>query len=188
MVAGPSGVNVSVFAWKTVTVGCNTSLTSDAAATAALFLPKHSWCFDYGFYQYGHFADHTAAPARPVPTRLGKTADGPVGRSSLASRRTHKSSRARNCFPVGLNRLAHTDAHTALLLETWTPDPGSRPNSHVSPYDAAFPGTLPVSNHRLFVQKNVITAISLAHQPYMHKPGPQNCHCASIRHSTMFNV
>ena len=152
------------------------------------FRPNLPWYFDYRLYHYGHFADRTAAPVRPVSTRLGKTTDGRVGRSSLASRHTHKSSRARNCFPVGHNRLAQTDAHAALLSETWTPDLGSKPNSHVSPYDAAFPGTLPVSNRQLFVQKIVIRAISLAYQFYMHKPGPQNCHCASIRHSTMFNV
>ncbi|KAI0303985.1 Glutamyl-tRNA amidotransferase B subunit [Russula brevipes] len=38
------------------------------------------------------------------------------------------------------------DVHVALLPEAWTPDLGSTPNSHVSPHDAAFPGTLPRLN------------------------------------------
>lgn len=58
---------------------------------------------------------------------------------------------------------ARTNAHIASLSlslsETWTPDPGSRPNTHVSPYDAAFPGTLPVSGqHFLSYGKGFITA------------------------------
>jgi hypothetical protein len=75
--------------------------TCQCQATAALFGHSSQWYFDYGLHHCGHFADRTAPPVRLVPTGLGKTADGPVGRSSLASRRTHRSSRARNCFPVG---------------------------------------------------------------------------------------
>jgi len=48
---------------------------------------------------------------------------------------------------VGLNSSRRTDRRSRRpSSETWTPDLGSKPNAHVSPYDAAFPGTLPVSN------------------------------------------
>jgi hypothetical protein len=130
---------------------------SDGQMTAASFPPELPWYFGYGLRHYGHLADRTA-PARPVPTKLGRTVDGRVGRSSLASRRTRKSSRARNCFLVGLE-LAGPLTPSLTSSETWTPDLGSKPNSHVSPYDAAFPGTLPVSNQQVFVQQKVMTAI-----------------------------
>lgn len=61
------------------------------------------------------------------------------------------------------DRAAQTDPHIAFfcLSETWTPDPGSKPNAHVSPYDAAFPGTLPVSDkEHFFFLERVITAHS----------------------------
>jgi len=56
--------------------------------------------------------------------------------------------RARNCSLVSAEQLARADTltHRIFLSETWTPDVASTPNTHVSPYDAAFPGTLPVGN------------------------------------------
>lgn len=47
-------------------------------------------------------------------------------------------------------RRRRSNSHSNLLLtlptETWVTDLESTPNSRVSPYDAAFPGTLPVSS------------------------------------------
>ncbi|KAF8505869.1 GatB/GatE catalytic domain-containing protein [Russula emetica] len=46
------------------------------------------------------------------------------------------------------------------LSETWTPDLASKPNAHVSPYDAAFPGTLPRINSTC-INLAIRTAIAL---------------------------
>jgi len=51
-------------------------------------------------------------------------------------------------------------SHVGFLSETWTPDLASTPNSHVSPYDAAFPGTLPRLNP-VCVNLALRTAIAL---------------------------
>lgn len=40
--------------------------------------------------------------------------------------------------------LAETTCLPLILSDTWTSDPSQPPNTCVSPYDAAFPGTLPV--------------------------------------------
>ena len=111
----------------------------------ALFRPKLPWCFDHGLHHYGPFADCTAPLRRISSESSSRMPDGWVGRSLLASRSTRRSNRARNCSPVSAERLATwRRSHVAFLSETWTPDLASTPNSHVSPYDAAFPGTLPV--------------------------------------------
>ena len=103
---------------------------------------------------------------------------------------THAQIKSRKkLFSRGSEQLAQTSAHTSpFLSETWTPEVGSKPNSHVSPYDAAFPGTLPVSNQLFFGTAKGSSRPFLAYQFYMHKPRSQNCPCTSIRHSTAFNV
>jgi hypothetical protein len=115
-------------------------------AVVAPFLPMRQWHFDHGPHHYGHFANCTAL--RPTASGYpSMTSDGRVGRSSLALRSMRRSRRARNCSLVSVGQLARADAsHIAFLSETWTPDLASIPNSHVSPYDAAYPGTLPVGN------------------------------------------
>ncbi|KAI0005114.1 Glutamyl-tRNA amidotransferase B subunit [Russula compacta] len=47
---------------------------------------------------------------------------------------------------IGIEVHAQIKSRKKLFSQTWTPEPGSTPNSHVSPYDAAFPGTLPRLN------------------------------------------
>jgi hypothetical protein len=76
------------------------------------------------------------------------------------------------------------------LTETWTPDLASTPNSRVSPYDAAFPGTLPVGD----LSPGSCTAAEvegchfIASQSCMRNARSQNCHRTSIRHSTTVDV
>jgi len=59
---------------------------------------------------------------------------------------------------IGIEAHAQIKSRQKLFSQTWVPDPESTPNSCVSPYDAAFPGTLP------------------------------NCHSAPIRDSTKINL
>ncbi|KAI0268154.1 Glutamyl-tRNA amidotransferase B subunit [Gloeopeniophorella convolvens] len=47
---------------------------------------------------------------------------------------------------IGLEVHAQIKSREKLFSQTWSSDSGSAPNSHVSPYDAAFPGTLPRLN------------------------------------------
>jgi hypothetical protein len=161
---------------------------------AALFQPEPPWYFDHRLHHYGRFADCTAPVGPTASENPSKTADGQGGRSSSASRCTRRSSPARNCFLVSLNkptwRHRRSRVHVALLSEAWTPDLGSTPNSHVSPYDAAFPGTLPVSNIEKSVWRklNIASVTMLASQSCMRGARSQSCHCTSIRNSTAINV
>ncbi|KAI0307066.1 Glutamyl-tRNA amidotransferase B subunit [Multifurca ochricompacta] len=64
---------------------------------------------------------------------------------------------------IGIEVHAQIKSREKLFSQTWAPDLGSTPNSHVSPYDAAFPGTLPVTSRLNFACVNLAlrTAIAL---------------------------
>ncbi|KAH9977679.1 glutamyl-tRNA amidotransferase [Lactifluus volemus] len=47
---------------------------------------------------------------------------------------------------IGIEVHAQLKSREKLFSHAWSPDLGNTPNSHVSPYDAAFPGTLPHLN------------------------------------------
>ncbi|KAH9965828.1 Glutamyl-tRNA-Gln amidotransferase B subunit [Russula dissimulans] len=47
---------------------------------------------------------------------------------------------------IGIETHAQIKSREKLFSQTWAPGPESTPNSRVSPYDAAFPGTLPRLN------------------------------------------
>ncbi|KAH9999976.1 glutamyl-tRNA amidotransferase [Russula vinacea] len=61
---------------------------------------------------------------------------------------------------IGIETHAQIKSRKKLFSETWTPDLGSKPNSQVSPYDAAFPGTLPRVNSTCIILA-LRTAIAL---------------------------
>ncbi|KAF5388005.1 hypothetical protein D9615_000728 [Tricholomella constricta] len=49
---------------------------------------------------------------------------------------------------VGIETHAQIKSRRKLFSESLTSDPGEIPNTHVSLFDAAFPGTLPILNHK----------------------------------------
>ncbi|KAI0271967.1 Glutamyl-tRNA amidotransferase B subunit [Russula aff. rugulosa BPL654] len=61
---------------------------------------------------------------------------------------------------IGIETHAQIKSREKLFSQTWTPDPGSKPNAHVSPYDAALPGTLPRINSTC-INLAIRTAIAL---------------------------
>ncbi|KAI0254809.1 Glutamyl-tRNA amidotransferase B subunit [Lactifluus subvellereus] len=61
---------------------------------------------------------------------------------------------------IGIEVHAQIKSREKLFSHAWTPDLRSTPNSHVSPYDAAFPGTLPRLNFAC-VNLALRTAIAL---------------------------
>ncbi|KAI0322508.1 Glutamyl-tRNA amidotransferase B subunit [Amylostereum chailletii] len=61
---------------------------------------------------------------------------------------------------VGIEVHAQIKSRQKLFSDAWTSDPGGSPNIHVSPFDAAFPGTLPRLNEKC-VALAVRTAIAL---------------------------
>lgn len=70
----------------------------------------------------------------------------------------HRSSHAKSCSLVskaGVHVPPFDAEHIMLILpiDSPTSDPGAPANIHVSPYDAAFPGTLPVMISRPFCRR-----------------------------------
>ncbi|KAJ3551097.1 hypothetical protein NM688_g4936 [Phlebia brevispora] len=61
---------------------------------------------------------------------------------------------------IGIEVHAQIKSREKLFSNTWTSDLDEAPNTHVSPYDAAFPGTLPRLNPKC-VELGVRTAIAL---------------------------
>ena len=67
-----------------------------------------------------------------------------------------------------------------LALESLTSEPGETPNTHVSLFDAAFPGTLPVSELTSTLRPHLSTLTDAKSK--MRGSRPPDCHGSRVRH------
>ena len=67
-----------------------------------------------------------------------------------------------------------------LALESLTSEPGETPNTHVSLFDAAFPGTLPVSELASILGPRLSNLTGIKSK--MRGSRPSDCHGSRVRH------
>lgn len=100
---------------------------------------------------------------------------------------THAQIRSRQKLFSG-TPLAHLNTLLVNILssDSQTSALDASPNIHVSPFDAAFPGTLPVRTTIWVLQSGKLMRLNLENQSKMCRPC--NTHCTGIEMSDIFSV